>query len=788
MKRTSKKNIQTPKLTNKKRKPESKPVKISFLHQNLKYLFLLIILSGIADDLYFLFSSGNIFSETVRNLLTVFAVITGIISLYFERNKLLKIVDKFFSSEKSDKQKNKFFINIKSSFSKKELFTTSVFILILGISIFTLFYKLDNFDLYSDEITVVKGATGYNETGEYKRWDFIKEETVGKDYNRAKPHQFITAQTFKIFGINAWSARFPSALFGVILIAFVFFIGKFFIKDIYAVLLTAFSIALYFQFLSLGRWARMYAMVFPAFMLAFYWTYRFLTENNNYKLFNADKYPFFKKYFNFNYIFLPALLSLLYINLFTHQNSVLIFPVFLLFAVFSAILFYKEKKYITASAVTIGILLIQIISPFKVGFSRFTLFEINHAEHYSNILFGYPFSANTNIIFLLVGLFSFFLIKNQKFRKSYLALFITAGLTWVLFSYIFDYPSHFRYVSFVTPLIILLIIGTYTLISRTLFNKVIQILLALLIVLSITIHFKNNFNALYITNTLSPAKPSVAYKTISKNYKEGDVVFKHWGPKMYMKGIDSETKFISLGSYEGRTFADLHEELQKNKSGWITWHSHHGSRIDKQFQSFVNLYFNKFHGHGIDKSGVEVYYYNQTMLVSLEQFFAQQYLPTANLSSNNSYSLSFNIENGSNSEGKLFSFKNDSLTVLECSVKNDSLFIEDFDTNKLKVKLNEDKKNNVVWFQKFSQNSHSQGLYINGKIVNEELFKPNSDFYKFQINPAYKGDIDKIRLYGVILIHSQVEKIIIDDSKKISSEVLEDNNEEFKTLFLWQRK
>ncbi len=788
MKRTSKKNIQASKVPNKKQKPVSKPVKTSFLLQNLKYLFLLFILSGIADDLFFSFSFGNIFSEATKNVLTIFAVVTGIISLYFEKNKLVKIVDKLFMSDKSDKPKYKFFDKIKSSLSKKEFPTTFVFIVILGISVFTLFYKLGNFDLYSDEISVTRGAAGYMHTGEYKQWDFIKGETVEKSYNRAKPHQFITAQSFNLFGINAWSARFPSAFIGVLLIVFLFFIGKYFIKDKRAVLLTIFSLALYFDFLALGRWARMYAMVFPLFLLAYYWTFKFLTETNNYKLFNSEKYPILKKYFNFNYIFLPFIAGLLYINLFTHQNSALIFPVFLLFSVLSIFLFNKEKKYITASIVTIGILIIQIISPFKVGFSRFTLFEINHAEHYSNILFGYPFSASTNIIFLSVGLFSYFLVKNERFRKSYLALIITAALTWILFSYVFDYPSHFRYVSFVTPIIILLIIGFYTLIGRLLFNKAIQIILAILIIFSVLIQFKNNYDSLYVTNTLSPAKPSVAYKTIKKNIKDGDVIFRHWGPRLYLKGINPETKFISLGSYKGRSFVDLYNELRSNKSGWIVWHTYNGGRINQQFQNYVNLYFKKYHGYGVDKTGEEIYYYNQNMMVPLEQFFTQQSFPVANLNLNNSYSIAFSLQIDSLSEGTIFTLKSDSIINYNFTLKSDSLFVIRNNNKTISVELNSNERNNIVWFQDNQARKTKQGLFLKDEIISEKEIILQDSLTKFQINPYFNGNIDKIRIYNFVLSKTQVQAIISDNKTVKSSEILIADDKEFNTLYLWQKK
>ncbi len=784
MKRTSKKNIQTSKIQNKKEKPESKPENKSFLQKNLKYIFLAFILFFVITDLYNELYGEYIF-ENYQKILLIPVILTGIIALYYDKNKLSEIVNSLFITEA---KRQNFSEKIKSYFSGKEILSTSVFIIILGISVFTLFYKLGNFDLYSDEISVTRGAAGYMYTGEYRQWDFIKNKLLEKPYNRAKPHQFVVAQSFKLFGINERSARFPSALFGVLLIVFLFFIGKYFIKDKLAVLLTVFSFAVYFDFLALGRWARMYAMVFPAFLLAYYWTFKFLTEKNNYKLFNSGKYLILEKYFNFNYNILPFLAVLLYINLYTHQNSTLIFPVFLLFSVFSVFLFPKEKKYITASIVAVGILILQIINPYKVSFNRFTFFEIDHVKHYTDILFGYPFSAKTNIIFLILGFFVFSVIKNEKFRKSYLALLITATITWLLFSYVFDYPSHYRYVSFATPLTVLLIIGIYTLISRTLYNKHVRIILAFLIVFSASVQFINNYKSLYVTNILSPAKPSVAYKSIKNNIKDGDVIFRHWGPRLYLKGINPDTKFISLGSYKGRPFIDLYEELVNNKSGWIVWQSYNGGRIDKQFQNYANLYFKKYNGYGVDKTGVEIFYYNRKMMVPPEQFFAQQFFPVANLKSDNSYSIAFTVETNPISEGRIFSIKSDSISYLDFIIRNDSLVVLSNNNENLSAKLPENKKNTVVWFQKNHLKKTTEGIYINTDFISEKEITPQKSLVKFQINPYFKGNIDKIRIYDFVLNKAQIRAIISDNKTKKSSEILVAGDKKFRTLYLWQKK
>ena len=56
------------------------------------------------------------------------------------------------------------------------------------------------------------------------------------------------------------------------------------------------------------------------------------------------------------------------------------------------------------------------------------------------------------------------------------------------------------------------------------------------------------------------------------------------------------------------------------------------------------------------------------------------------------------------------------------------------------------------------------------------------------INPGYRGNIDKIRLYDFVLNKNEVNEIIINNNSTNGSETLKYNKNEFKTLYLWQKK
>jgi len=784
MKRTSKKN--TPKVEAKKKLVLSQNKKQPFFKENLKYLFLILILFAIFVDLYFAYQNivpeKSKFLLKIKKLLILPTIIIGIISIYFNKQKLTELVDRLFNTKR--KQKNTFRESFKNVFSKKEIITTSSFILILGISIFTLFYKLGNFDIYSDEVSVIRGATSYYHTGEFKYWDFVKNASTDVNYNRAKPHQFVVAQSYKVFGISEWSARFPSAIFGVIFIVLLFFIGNFFVRDKTAVLLTIFSFAFYFDFLALGRWARMYAMIFPFFLLSFYFLYKFIAEKGKIKATNFKDNKIFNNYLNFNYIYLLPLLILIVLNLKNHQNTTVLFPVFLLFSLVLVLVFKKEKKYITASIIAIAILVYQIVNPYKVSFSRFTFFEIEHAEHYAKILFGYPFSEYLSVIFIAIGVFALFLVKNNSFIKKYLLMFILAGLTFVMFSYVFDYASHYRYVSFIAPLTVLLILGTFALTTKTLFNKYINVFLIFTLVASVSLKFSNDYDKLYVKNAISPAKPSIAHKTIVKNHKKEEVIFRHYGPKMYLKGIDKNTKFIDKKKKKKKSFYEIFEQIKQYKSGWIIWHSYNAWNIDKSLINYANLYFKKYNGYGIDNTGEEVFYYTEKMIRPSKEFKSFENFPVANLKLNNSYSFVFEMKIDSLTNGNIFTLKNDSINKIICKIENEKLIISIGQNLNIQTQIPVNKKNTIVFFEDVKKETTSYGIILNGKQVANKQIKTEIDLVKFKLNPYFNGYVDKIRLYDFVLNSIQIEEI---KKNTDCSQILTANKEDFTALYLWQK-
>ena len=95
-------------------------------------------------------------------------------------------------------------------------------------------------------------------------------------------------------------------------------------------------------------------------------------------------------------------------------------------------------------------------------------------------------------------------------------------------------------------------------------HKTIQIFLVLLLVASVGLSYSNHYEALYVKNVFFPASPSEAQKTLVKNIHESDVIFKHWGPKMYLKEeiCSPAYGFLRISCSEGKPGCPANSKLR----------------------------------------------------------------------------------------------------------------------------------------------------------------------------------------------------------------------------------
>ncbi|MBK8389323.1 MAG: hypothetical protein IPL23_08625 [Saprospiraceae bacterium] len=112
------------------------------------------------------------------------------------------------------------------------------------------FFDLGYFDILPDETLHIEAAKGFNETGSFKRWDFLLNKT-GEPYDRAWSYTFLISIVYKFFGVSVENARLVSALFGILFVPLIFRISMYFTKKLHGVIVDYLGCNILSLFLSL---------------------------------------------------------------------------------------------------------------------------------------------------------------------------------------------------------------------------------------------------------------------------------------------------------------------------------------------------------------------------------------------------------------------------------------------------------------------------------------------------------------------------------------------------------
>lgn len=350
---------------------------------------------------------------------------------------------------------------LKKIMSKKVLL---VFLAIIFLGIFLRVHRLGVQSFVADEFIGINIAVGYNETGEWKFWEFNKGALSDEEYTRANVYYWQVAKTFDFLPPSEATARLASVGWGIIAMVTVF-LATFVITRNWAIALIAlFLSAISITELMYDRKLRMYSMFAPVYLWLSYAVYKFL----EYKKVSIE-IPFLQKFFGskkegaksniiekvsqktgLNWVwFLPALL-LGYLSLKVHLLTVNILPTILVYLLVMGIFFWVSRKqfknrYLIILGIfsLVGLILAIGVSTFKtipiVGFilskAMMGIAGINLVFHwtylekitldYSYILFG--------IFFVLLG--GYWMIKKYGKIGLWTVLSFLVPLLLAIFSW-----------------------------------------------------------------------------------------------------------------------------------------------------------------------------------------------------------------------------------------------------------------------------------------------------------------------------------------------------------------
>lgn len=490
-----------------------------------------------------------------------------------------------------------------------------VLIILLFIGSILLFYNLGKNNFMNDEFPTIEAANGYLNQGNFWKWDWLEkksgqitncaQEDEYCNYTRAEIHTILLSLSYRVFGISEFSSRFVSAIFVLLLFILFFFIKKELIYDKKIVLLSLLVLIFSPKIVEFARYARMYAILMPFFLLLQYFIFKIIYEIVIQKL-NYSKILF--------YFFSIVILFGICYNL--HSQSLIIFIPTIIYLYY---LFIKHNKYNHLYILVIISLLsitgLKIMWPHITSFETATEFinfgsRINY--EYVDLLFGYPigwigFSLSTALFF------KYIFTKNNKEGDYYIFSYLICITQLFVLIFVIDRFSHPVYISNILPLSIFISVYSLNYFINFFFKK--KYITFLILIPMILFFFYSNIEYIYGNKNFYYANYTDAYKSIILNYdSDKDAIFMSYSKKYYLRDlVYKEGGFHLFGNkdYSQEAENDFMEKIKSYDSGFITWDLYSEGDIKTSIKEYIYKNFKQLAGSGIDNTRVEVFYFKK---------------------------------------------------------------------------------------------------------------------------------------------------------------------------------
>lgn len=558
---------------------------------------------------------GNyLFNFDTTTIPLFFGLLTSLVALYWAGN-----VKTIPSGKNKKNTRNAHLIN--KSLQKKILL-----IILTLASILIYFTNLGKYKLSNDEYNVFDTAAGLVKSSSFYKWDWIEntssqetfctqdKEDVYCHYFKGFPHTIVVTGSFKLFGISELSARIPSAIFGVAFILLMWKLTMELTGNSDTAFLTSFAVLLNPKLIEIFRTARMYSLLLPVFLLAFYFGYRGI----NGKVSDPPK-PLNQINFDYRSLIIGGLLSIL--SGLIHPVGLIIGLCIFLYVVLLAII-EKEKRQIYLSAILLGFLAaflgFNLIFPdilkgvLEKSFAEwFTIGNNNYMYTYH--LFSAPYVLPINLALLSVGALLAIATQNKFLRYAYIYVIVT----YIFFRFFGNRYDFYNYTSHIVPIVTLVISHTTIITLRQFNSKLLKIAVIICILVGLSINFASQVNKMYIEDELY-GDPSIACNTISKFNASPKVtskptVYAKFLRKYYCQNLPESTTIIELPSYKSHKEDYNHQAwlnhfyMQNTEQIWFVWETEKTYHIHPEMLDFIQQNSSKYHGSSVDESKMEVY-------------------------------------------------------------------------------------------------------------------------------------------------------------------------------------
>lgn len=499
-------------------------------------------------------------------------------------------------------------------------------IIILGA--FLRFYNLGKKIFEGDEFFDVNAIYGYHMTGNWQAWDFnfgapendssLTDEIKTLRNERSWIYRWQVAQLLKIFPFNEAVARSASAMWGIISIAIIYFIAKYFTKKTEIGLISAFLLAINISAITLSRTLRMYSMFFAVFLLFVWFLYRFLEEKY------SGKIGFIKNVqekFGINFLwFLPAL-ACGAISFHLQPLALSIFPALGVYLMVQFARDYRQRKSIfnkyfmllSVAIVASGLIWMKFFNAIGGYLAGLEISNDNLPEHLKNLALNYGYLPFT---FLVIVFGIYFLFKFEKNISRKEMVWMTSVYFAILFQAFFAWNAgpFDRYIFFIRSMEIILVgTGIYYFASfignnfRTANRTVFYVSVVLLIALIPNYgYFFQESNPYMLIASKDELDYRSVFSHIKTTAKENDVLitrnyrsyyFSGLGMKVFNFGgeLNSENKMLRN--------SELNNIVADNPSGWIVLSTKDKNFIKKGTQEYIEENFIPVENKKIKGSG-----------------------------------------------------------------------------------------------------------------------------------------------------------------------------------------
>lgn len=479
---------------------------------------------------------------------------------------------------------------MKISFKKSLL----ILLAILVLASFLRLWNLKETSFVADEYIGLDVGYGYKQSGEWKRWDFNKDELTDEEYERGKIYYWQVAKVFEYITPSERNARLVSVFWGLIGVVSVFLVSYLITKKPVIGLIAALLYATSITCLMHDRELRMYSMFAPIFLWFSFVVYLFLEA--------STKKCWCKGISNkigVNLCYLPLVAVLGYISYKVHLLSVTISCAIVVYVITMAILTIKKGHWTNNRYVhLLGLAVLAFLVSYPTrAFERAGKFVgpwVNNWSYLEKTVLDYSVAVLALTFFVAGG---YYLTKQNKklgvwLLSCYLGILFSAIMFW-------ERSAGHQYIYFVQPIKIIVVASGIYFLAKFLAKKLIprypqRAFVALVIyffLILINFSFFFSKDSFYEKSTRwNRPNYRQAYDFYRKNQQPGDILIIRDLMRYNIWGTNNNT--FSYGNDENKlTLQNITDLENQNNRVWLI-NSNNEFNIKKDAKHYIRENYN----------------------------------------------------------------------------------------------------------------------------------------------------------------------------------------------------